>query len=239
MPRAVIVVSVEGGNPRLLSAVILNKDIDRGNGEVHPQGWKSTALLIQSASIWEESWLHRPLPFLALPHVSMSLSSCCASLAPPLFSTTAAPSSSALLAGMVLRNFCFSSCPAGHYELPAVGIISRSNGRQTCTQCKSVFHATERPPKVADKCDRWGGKLFQRDDDRPESIKIRMEAYEQSTAPLIEFYRNLGLLLPIAARGTPEEICEKTFTALNIWRNRNSATAASSRAPESRTPTAC
>lgn len=125
-----------------------------------------------------------------------------------------------------------------NYELPVVEIISRLSGRQTCAQCKSVFHATERPPKVADKCDRCGGKLFQRDDDRPESIKIRMEAYEQSTAPLIEFYRNLGLLLPIAAKGTREEIYEKTLTVLSTWRNRNSATPVSSRAPESRTPTA-
>jgi len=122
-----------------------------------------------------------------------------------------------------------------NYELPVVEIISRLSGRQTCVQCKSVFHATGRPPEVAGMCDRCGGRLFQRDDDRPESIKIRMEAYEQSTAPLIEFYRNLGLLVPIAATGTPEEICEKTLAALDTWRNRNSAALAPCRAPECRT----
>ena len=104
------------------------------------------------------------------------------------------------------------------YELPVVEIISRLSGRQTCTQCKSVFHATERPPKVAGVCDRCGGKLFEREDDRPESIKVRMVAYEQSTAPLIEFYQNLGLLLPIAARGTREEICQGTLAMLDSWR---------------------
>ena len=104
-----------------------------------------------------------------------------------------------------------------NYELPVVEIIARLSGRQTCAQCKSVFHATERPSRATGICDRCGDKLFQREDDRPESTKIRMEVYEQSTAPLIEFYRNLGLLLPVAARGTPEEICEKTLATLNSW----------------------
>lgn len=107
-----------------------------------------------------------------------------------------------------------------NYELPTIEIIARLSGRQTCGQCKSVFHTTERPPTVADVCDRCGGKLYQREDDRPGSIRIRMEAYEQSTAPLIEFYRNLGLLLPVAATGSPEEICEKTLSALHSWRVR-------------------
>lgn len=105
-----------------------------------------------------------------------------------------------------------------NYELPIIEIIARLSGRQTCSQCKSVFHATERPPRIAGACDRCSGKLFQREDDRPESIRIRMEAYEQSTAPLIEFYRNLGLLLPVAATGSPEEICEKAISALSSWR---------------------
>ena len=104
-----------------------------------------------------------------------------------------------------------------NYELPVVEIIARLSGRQTCAQCKSVFHATERPSRVTGICDRCGGKLFQREDDRPESTRIRMEVYQQSTAPLIEFYRSLGLLLPVAARGTPEEICEKTLATLNSW----------------------
>lgn len=103
-----------------------------------------------------------------------------------------------------------------NYELPVMEIVARLSGRQTCAQCKTVFHATERPPKVAGVCDRCGGKLFQREDDRPESIKIRMDAYEQSTAPLIEFYKNLGLLVPVSATGSPEQICDKTISALNI-----------------------
>jgi len=66
-------------------------------------------------------------------------------------------------------------------------------------------------------------KLFQREDDRPDSVKVRLETYEKGTAPLIEFYKGLGVLVKIAASGSPEEICEHTITALEDFRKRNSA----------------
>ena len=101
-----------------------------------------------------------------------------------------------------------------NYELPVSEIVARLSGRRTCSKCKSVFHVTERPPKVEGKCDRCDGDLFQREDDRPESIKVRLEAYDRSTAPLIEFYSKLGLLMSVSAFGTPEEICERTMGLL-------------------------
>ena len=58
------------------------------------------------------------------------------------------------------------------------------------------------------------GNLFQREDDRPESITVRMATYERSTAPLIEFYKGLGLLVSVAAVGSPDEICARTMQAL-------------------------
>lgn len=105
-----------------------------------------------------------------------------------------------------------------NYQLPPHEIVKRLGGRRTCEKCKAVFHVTERPPKVADRCDQCNGKLFQREDDRPESVTVRLEAYEQSTAPLIAFYRNLGLLVEIAATGSPEEICANTITSLQTRR---------------------
>jgi adenylate kinase len=101
-----------------------------------------------------------------------------------------------------------------NYELPLEEIVQRLSGRRTCKECKSVYNVAERPPKVEGVCDHCGGKLLQRDDDRPEAVKVRMEAYERSTAPLIEFYKNLGVLLPIAARGAPEEIATRTVDRL-------------------------
>jgi adenylate kinase len=105
-----------------------------------------------------------------------------------------------------------------NYELPASEIVSRLGGRRTCEKCKSVFHVTERPPEVEGVCDRCDGKLFQREDDRPESVKVRLEAYELSTAPLIEFYRKAGLLVRVAATGSPDEILELTLTDLKSRR---------------------
>jgi adenylate kinase len=101
-----------------------------------------------------------------------------------------------------------------NYELPLSEIVARLSGRRTCEKCKAVFHVTERPPMVADQCDCCGGKLFQRGDDRAESIKVRLEAYDRSTAPLIEFYRKLGVLMTVAATGSPDEICARTLTGL-------------------------
>jgi adenylate kinase len=101
-----------------------------------------------------------------------------------------------------------------NYELPLDEIVRRLSGRRTCEKCKSVFHATERPPKVEGVCDRCSGRLIQREDDRPESITVRLDAYERSTAPLIQFYKDLGLLMPIVAKGSPEEIYARTMDKL-------------------------
>lgn len=101
-----------------------------------------------------------------------------------------------------------------NYDLSTSQIVARLSGRRTCERCKAVFHVTERPSKVADACDRCGGKLFQREDDRQESIKVRLEAYDHGTAPLIDFYKKLGLLITVTASGSPDEICARTLTAL-------------------------
>jgi adenylate kinase len=97
-----------------------------------------------------------------------------------------------------------------NYDLPVEQIISRVFGRLTCPNCKTVYHATTRPPKIAGHCDKCGGKLFQREDDQPTAVKVRMDAYLNSAAPLIEFYRQRGLLMDIDANGTPDQICRRT-----------------------------
>lgn len=101
-----------------------------------------------------------------------------------------------------------------NFELPLGDIVERLSGRRTCEKCKTVYHVTRQPSKSPGLCDLCGGSLFQREDDRPESVTVRMETYERSTAPLIEFYRNLGLLLPVAATGLPDEIYARTSVAL-------------------------
>ena len=97
-----------------------------------------------------------------------------------------------------------------NYELPIEKVVARISGRRTCAGCKAVYHVTTRPPKVTDVCDHCGGELFQREDDRPESVEVRMQAYEENTRPLIEFYSQRNLLINISAEGSPEEIYKRT-----------------------------
>ena len=101
------------------------------------------------------------------------------------------------------------------YELPLKQVVDRLSGRRTCANCKAVFHVEERPPKIEGICDHCGGKLYQREDDRVEALRVRMAAYEASTAPLAEFYRRRHLLVSIAADGAPQTIFERTCRALN------------------------
>jgi adenylate kinase len=111
---------------------------------------------------------------------------------------------------------CLSLDAVINYELPIAEIVERLSGRRTCEKCKAVYHVTRQPAKSEGACDRCQGRLLQREDDRPESVTVRMQAYERCTAPLIDFYRSLGLLLPVAATGSPEEICARTVSALSV-----------------------
>jgi adenylate kinase len=105
------------------------------------------------------------------------------------------------------------------YELPLEKIISRLSGRRTCPNCKAVYHVETRPPKMKGICDNCGTALYQREDDRPEAVRVRMDVYEKSTAPLTEFYRGKGLLVTVSAEGTPEEIFDRTMIALQRRQN--------------------
>jgi adenylate kinase len=100
------------------------------------------------------------------------------------------------------------------YKLPLEKIIARLSGRRTCPNCKAVFHLETLPPKAEGVCDHCGGILYQRDDDRPESIRVRLAAYAKNAEPLKRFYRRRKLLVSIAAAGKPEETLARTLEAL-------------------------
>lgn len=95
------------------------------------------------------------------------------------------------------------------YELPIDTIVARLGGRRTCEKCKAVYHVQTKPPKAEGVCDACGGRLIQREDDRPESVKVRMAAYESSTAPLVDYYRKRNLLVSVPAEGSPEAIYQR------------------------------
>lgn len=100
------------------------------------------------------------------------------------------------------------------YEAPVDVILSQIGGRRVCSKCGKVYHLTNRPPKLAGACDVCGGPVIQRDDDRPELARVRLDAYDKSTAPLIEYYRKLGLLIPLDGSGGTDDVFKRTQTAL-------------------------
>jgi adenylate kinase len=93
-------------------------------------------------------------------------------------------------------------------------VIRRLSGRRTCRKCGRVWHVAFDPPSVADKCDECGGELFQRDDDREETIRHRLEVYQQQTQPLISYYADEGILLGIDATGPVDDVTDRALLAL-------------------------
>ncbi len=73
-------------------------------------------------------------------------------------------------------------------------IIERLAGRLECKSCGSTYHKEHRPPKVEGMCDRCGGELRVRDDDKPETVKQRLNTYHTQTQPLVEYYKQKGML---------------------------------------------
>jgi adenylate kinase len=85
--------------------------------------------------------------------------------------------------------------------VPRAELSRRLGGRRTCRRCGAMYHLAFDPPTTAGTCRRCGGELFQRHDDREETIAARLEVYERQTAPLSDFYRSRGLLREIDGVG--------------------------------------
>ncbi len=92
------------------------------------------------------------------------------------------------------------------FDLPADVLQARLVDRRVCPTCQTVYNLTTKPPKVPGHCDRDGTALMHRPDDRPEAVATRLRVYEEQTAPLLQLYGARGLLHPVDARGTPEEV---------------------------------
>jgi adenylate kinase len=93
-------------------------------------------------------------------------------------------------------------------------VVRRLAGRRTCRSCGKVWHVDFDPPKVDGICDACGGELFQRDDDREETIRHRLEVYQEQTAPLVSFYADEGILRGVDATGPVEEVTQRAMSEL-------------------------
>ena len=96
-------------------------------------------------------------------------------------------------------------------------VVMRLSGRRTCRRCERVWHLLYDPPSQDGICDDCGGVLFQRDDDKEDVIRHRLEVYISQTSPLIAFYADEGILVGIDATGPVEEVTARALSALEPY----------------------
>lgn len=92
------------------------------------------------------------------------------------------------------------------FDLPHDVLVRRLSARRICPKCQSVYNVESRPPRTPGRCDHDGAELVQRPDDRPEAVAIRLKVYDEQTAPLLDHYRQRGLLRSIDASGSPDDV---------------------------------
>ncbi|RKS69277.1 adenylate kinase [Motilibacter peucedani] len=93
-------------------------------------------------------------------------------------------------------------------------VVRRLSGRRTCRTCGHVWHVDFDPPQVAEVCDHCGGELFQRDDDKADTIRRRLEVYAEQTAPVLGWYAERGLLRRIDATGPVDGVTARAIATL-------------------------
>ena len=91
-------------------------------------------------------------------------------------------------------------------DVPDEELVSRLTQRRSCPECNAVYHLTNKPPAKEGICDKCGAALYQRDDDKEETVKNRLEVYRKNTFPLIEYYEKRGKLVTIPGVGDISEI---------------------------------
>ena len=101
-------------------------------------------------------------------------------------------------------------------EISDEEIEERMEGRRFCAGCGATYHIHNVPPKQEGVCDKCGGVLELRDDDKPETVKHRLEIYHIETEPLKEFYAERGVLTPVATTGTLEENTRAILDAIKV-----------------------
>jgi adenylate kinase len=101
--------------------------------------------------------------------------------------------------------------------VPTDVVLDRISGRRVCRTCGATYHV-DAPPKVDSLCDRDGGDVVQREDDKPAAIERRLELYERETGPLLAYYAGLGLLVTVDGVGDPDTVFERLLDSVESKR---------------------
>lgn len=100
-------------------------------------------------------------------------------------------------------------CVAVDIEVPDESIVERAVGRLVCPDCGAIYHLTSKPPRVGGICDVCRGQLQVRSDDQPSTVRHRLSVYHRITYPVLEFYREQGLLRTVSGLGNRDEVGDR------------------------------
>ncbi len=99
--------------------------------------------------------------------------------------------------------------------VPDEEIVKRISGRRTCKNCQAMFNVTIERPRKPWVCDKCGGQLYQREDDAEETVRHRLDVYNATTKPLLDYYAAAGILTRVDGLGRPEEVEQRMIAALD------------------------
>lgn len=102
-----------------------------------------------------------------------------------------------------------------YIEVPEEELITRLTGRRVCRECGSTYHLKFNQPRVRNVCDQCGGELYQRDDDSLQTVAERLGVFNQQTAPVVEHYRQLGLLTTVNGHTDISQVFNQICSALD------------------------
>jgi len=99
-------------------------------------------------------------------------------------------------------------------DVPEEVSLERLSGRRQCRNCGTIFHLAFVPPKVEGVCDKCGGELYQREDDKPEAIKERLAIYRAETMPIVGYYEGQGVVVKVDGSASPDEVVAEILDKL-------------------------
>lgn len=103
---------------------------------------------------------------------------------------------------------------AVHVEVPIERLVERMSGRRVCREQGHVYHLEHKPPDESGICDVDGSELYQRDDDKPDTVRHRLSVYEEQTAPLVEYYRERGVLVTVDGDRPMDEVTQAILASV-------------------------
>ena len=99
-------------------------------------------------------------------------------------------------------------------DVPDENIVNRMSGRRACLNCGATYHLISIPPKVEGICDRCGSEIVLREDHKPDTVQKRLKLYHEQTQPLIDYYKNQGILKSVDGTQPMDEVFKAIVTIL-------------------------